>query len=104
MDHGEFRLVAGRDGRDAVLKIVGEIDLATAPRVAAAFEDLDGATEIRVDLSEVTFLDASGLSVFVRASLNAERRAGGITFEGLAPIVRKVFVISGLAHLLDRRG
>ncbi len=101
MHEGGFRVSTTTDGDEVVVAIAGEIDLATAPRVAAAFAALDGARNVRVDLTEVTFLDASGLNVFVHAAARAESHDGRVTFELRAPIVRKVFVAAGLAQLLD---
>lgn len=51
----------------AVLRFVGEVDIATADTLAAAFEDLEARqlTEVIVDASMVTFMDSTGLHALV---------------------------------------
>lgn len=44
-------------------KLCGEIDAATAPRLLAALSRAEGV--VVLDLSEVTFIDSSGLRVFI---------------------------------------
>jgi anti-sigma B factor antagonist len=51
-------------GPDRV-RLVGELDLAGAPDLRACLGRLAG--DIEVDCSELTFIDASGLGVFVAA-------------------------------------
>jgi anti-anti-sigma factor len=55
----------------AVVEVRGEIDLVTAPQLAAAVEEaiLDhGAPRpLLVDLGECTFMDSTGLAVLLRA-------------------------------------
>lgn len=50
---------------DGVLRVRGEIDLASVPRLEQAIAAVDpGAGPVVLDLSEVTFFDCSGLRVF----------------------------------------
>lgn len=57
------------DGRPT-LKISGDIDLASAPRLIEAALGVGGgvptAVPLLVDLSDVTFIDSSGLGAFVQ--------------------------------------
>jgi anti-anti-sigma factor len=65
------RLVAARCHDTLILR--GELDLAAAPRAAAAL----AAPDIRtVDLSAVTFIDAAGLRVLLDAHRDAARSHG----------------------------
>ncbi|SDO02997.1 anti-anti-sigma factor [Streptomyces sp. cf386] len=54
----------------ALITLAGEIDLATAPLVRAALAAClrDGIRTADVDLTAVTFCDASGLNAFLTAS------------------------------------
>ncbi|HEV3352813.1 MAG TPA: STAS domain-containing protein [Acidimicrobiales bacterium] len=65
----KFGIEASRSNGTAVVAVRGEVDLYTAPQV---WETIDKAIagapeELVIDLSDVTFLDSSGLSVLVRA-------------------------------------
>ena len=76
-----------------VLSLRGEADVLTAPLLRHALAD---ATErfrvVVLDLSGVTFLDSTALSVLVVA-----RRGLTIRITGLRPHVRKVFDVTGLS-------
>src|ERR1700677_2220817 len=53
----------------AVVKLIGELDVSTAPQLEACLEGLgaDGP-DVRLDLSGLSFCDSSGISALVTAS------------------------------------
>jgi anti-sigma B factor antagonist len=56
------------DGETLVVKPRGELDLSTAPELAQAFARCsDGHRAILCDLSEVEFMDSTGLRVMITA-------------------------------------
>ena len=80
----------------------GEIDMATAPLLekhllAAASE---GVTSIVVDLADVTFMDSSGLNMFIRQSRIAEKNRVDFRVANPSGVVRSVFVQTGTLGLL----
>jgi anti-sigma B factor antagonist len=98
-DHGEYAIVAAS----------GEIDIATAPALQAI---LIGAVDhphkghIMVDLADVSFIDASGLSVLIRAD-NRARTQGSPRplLVALSPQVKRLLQVTGLyQHLPIHRG
>ena len=82
-------VVTSDDG--VTIQVRGEIDLATAPLLEAAFAGVHGAA-VEVDISEVTFCDAAGLRVLERAH---GRLGPRLRITGAPPLVRR------LAGLLD---
>lgn len=82
-----------------VVSLSGEIDVANSARVRAVLSTLldEGATSMTVDLTDVTFIDSSGLGVFV-AIFKRLRASGDGTLRLVRPSgsVRKVFEITGL--------
>lgn len=57
------------------LRLVGEVDLATAPVLAGALDELvRGDGDVHLDLAQLRFVDVSGASVVVAAA--AELGAG----------------------------
>lgn len=56
-----------RDGA-AILRLAGEVDVATAPSLVSAFRDLadQSLTEVIVDASGVSFMDSSGLHALIQ--------------------------------------
>jgi anti-anti-sigma factor len=70
------RAVATDEG--VTIRVEGEVDLASAPLLYAAFESVDGHV-VEVDLSEMTFCDAAGLRLLhqLHARLGARMRVTG---------------------------
>lgn len=77
-----------------VVELVGELDLAAAPEAAAVLVPADG--DLVVDCSALTFLDAAGLRVLVKAQKSCE--AAGVDFVVVDPAacVTKVLGLTGL--------
>jgi anti-anti-sigma factor len=63
------------DGANHTLTVEGELDLATVPVLANSVADRLGArpTNLTLDLSEVTFMDSSGLRLLIELSERARR-------------------------------
>ena len=57
-----------RTDPEGVVWLSGEVDLAVVPRLLAAADDLHGRHELVIDLSEVTFIDSSGIRAIVQLS------------------------------------
>src|SRR4029453_16549770 len=74
--------VAQVDGR-VVIHVRGEIDMATAPRLPEALAKSPDGTSLRLDLSDVTFLDSSGIAAVVTAHEDLEPRAGGFAISAV---------------------
>jgi anti-anti-sigma factor len=74
----------------ASIRLAGELDMSTAPQVR---EVLDAAVEhggtILVDLSELTFMDSTGINVFLRAAVSLRGR-GCLVLHGEQDRVRRL--------------
>ena len=85
--------------RTPVVALRGEIDLSTSPLLRATLTSLidAGAHDVTVDLSEVSFVDSTGLGVLVGALQLLQARGGDALFiRGVGPAVRRVFELTGL--------
>ncbi len=83
------------DGSDVT--VIGEVDLATAPRLRGALEEAAAAGGgLRVDLRAVRYLDSAGMAALFEFS------SRGMSVR-VAPgsIVARVLEISGLANVAD---
>jgi anti-sigma B factor antagonist len=67
VQNGQFSVSVSEDGLRAVLAAHGEIDLATVGRLRDGIEraTATSAAEVWVDLSEVGFMDSTGLSALI---------------------------------------
>ena len=88
----------------AVVALAGELDIATVAQVREAFasETLTHADAVVVDLTEVGFMDSTGLSALLtfEGELSARRRRLAIACpEGAA---RLVLDVAGVAERLPR--
>jgi anti-sigma B factor antagonist len=87
-------------GAEVVLFFSGEIDLATAPQMWDAIASSVGPDTRRLvlDFSDVTFIDASGISVIVRARFSLGED-GQVVLRRPRPSARRVFEIVHLDEL-----
>lgn len=100
MHHNTTR--AGLFGRTirghTVLRISGELDIATAAvlrdRIAAVLDDT--VLPVIIDLSRVSFCDASGLTMLITVQRRANARGRTVALAGPRPNVRKLLRITGL--------
>ena len=77
----------------------GELDLASTEEFQAAFLTyLDGQSELVIDLSELQFIDSSG----IRAMIDVARRAAprAVRLRSPHPNVRRVFELTGFEPLV----
>jgi anti-anti-sigma factor len=77
------------------IKIVGELDVATAPRVSEALGDTASQPELVLDLSEVTFLDSYGVHSIL-ALCRARNGHGSVVIRNPSRAVTRVFEILAL--------
>lgn len=89
-----------RDGR-AVISVSGEVDAHTAPALSEALREVtEPGARIVVDLTDVTFLDSTGLGVFVTALKHLRESDGSLALVITSARVKKVFTLTGLDALI----
>ena len=84
-----------------LVSVRGEVDAHVAPQVAAELERLegDGADRITVDLTEVPFLDSSGIGVLLAAAKRLGRSRLTVVAPGVP--IRRALEITGADRVLD---
>jgi anti-sigma B factor antagonist len=82
----------------AVLGVRGEVDLYSAPALKHALTQLfeGGSSTVVVDLSDVSFLDSTGLGALVEARVTATEAGGSLPLVCDQERVLKLFTITGL--------
>ncbi|MEY2437936.1 MAG: anti-sigma factor antagonist [Acidimicrobiaceae bacterium] len=85
------------------LLLSGEVDLATAGLVVQAVEAAaaNGATSVELDLSEVPFIDSSGIAAIVRSHRALQAVDGRLTIGSKSPPVARVIELSGVEIALS---
>ena len=99
-DETPFDVRTSLDSDVLSVEAVGEVDMSTAPRLLATVDAVsDTARLVVIDLTEVSFLDSSGLNTLVKAQRRLSTRGIGLRIVVPADhAVRRVFEI---AHLED---
>jgi anti-sigma B factor antagonist len=101
------------------VRLSGEIDTGVAVVLRQSLDDLirDGKIRLLIDLSDVTFIDSTGLGVLLQTVKNLRRRRGRLAVACPNPHMRELFELVGhnllfpvdetvdraLAHLQPRR-
>src|SRR5689334_4397763 len=79
-------ILASADGGHRVLRVGGELDLATAPQLAAALANVNGERSVLVDLHGLSFIDSCGFSVLYAAHNRLESEGRKLIITGMSPI------------------
>ena len=95
-----------QDGQRVLIAVSGEIDMATVGGLRDALEQAAGANgDVWLDLSEVEFMDSTGLTELVRRhnAMNDGRRLNVICPAGAARRAIEVSGLDAVLHLSDSR-
>jgi anti-sigma B factor antagonist len=95
---GEFGTHVRETGELWLLRVRGEIDVATSPKLEAVLDEAIAAQPARVivELDSVTFLDSTGLRVLVEAQRRLQECGGTLVIDGMSEAVRRVLEVTGL--------
>ena len=100
--HVDFAVHSREVGAAAVITVSGELDIHTAPDLTEVLSPgIAAGQPVIVDLTDVTFMDSSGLSVFVTALKRAREAGTTLTLVVSEPRVMRVFSITGIDTLID---
>jgi anti-sigma B factor antagonist len=96
--NGAFSVLTEPHGRALVIRTFGEVDLASAKslerEIRSAFDS--DAEAVLVDLSEVSFIDSTGLSVLVAVTAASNSNGRRLRIVRISPAVQEAFDVSGL--------
>lgn len=89
--------------QQTTINLTGEIDAYTAPKLretAFPYTEKQGA-DIVIDLSGVTYMDSTGLGVFVGLFKSLNANNGTLKLTGLSDRLKRLFDITGLADIMN---
>jgi anti-sigma B factor antagonist len=91
------------DDRATILAVEGEIHVSTAPQFSAMLGATvdDGRTLLVLDLTGVTFIDSTGLSVLLNALRQVTHAGGQMAVVCSNPTVLRLFEITRLDTTFD---
>jgi anti-sigma B factor antagonist len=87
-----------REDDKVVVDIRGEVDVIGAAELSGVVRDLvaEGATDLILDLADVTFLDSTGVSALVASRSLCRSHDGDLTLRAPSPRAWRVLTITGL--------
>ncbi|MBV8372650.1 MAG: STAS domain-containing protein [Candidatus Eremiobacteraeota bacterium] len=103
MPHDELSIDLKSENRGAALlfRLRGSLDLATAPTVRAALSDAQKTKkDIVVDLSQLEFLDSTGLGALIGAHRRATEHGASLRLIVRDGPILRLLTITGLIRVL----
>lgn len=99
----DLGLSARVEGDYTVIAVSGELDVFTAPSLDKLLaESIEaGSISLIVDLTDVTFLDSTGLGSMVKGLKGTKDQGGSLRVVASADRIVKVFKITGLDQAMS---
>lgn len=95
MPEGSERLLV-TSGDDGTVALIGELDAHSASELGAIFDAVSDDGKVVVDLSELSFMDSSGLRVIIAGHKRLADGGGALTLKNPTRPVRRLLSVSGL--------
>jgi anti-sigma B factor antagonist len=102
LNASSFQVFRGQEDDRSHMIVMGDLDLASAPSLAhellAVTTENDG--DVILDIGLLTFIDSTGLSLFVSQHKRLEAQGRTLTIYGPTPSARRLFEVTGLTDVL----
>lgn len=96
--------LVSRSAEAVTVSLCGELDLATAGQLrrclAAVVQEDPAPRRLVLDLSDLTFVDASGISALLTVQRSLDARGGRLLLRSPSRLVRRVVRVLDLEQLL----
>lgn len=91
------------DNEVSYIHLAGEVDAYTAPKLKEAVLPKTKTENhlVQVDLSEVNYMDSTGLGVFISALKSTKENSSHLKLVHLQDRVARLFRITGLDEVID---
>jgi anti-sigma B factor antagonist len=83
-----------------IVEVDGEVDILTAPRLAAAVKDDHAFDALVLDAAKMPFISSTGLGLIVSLHRRLARRGGGVAVVAVQPFVKQILEMVGLLETL----
>ncbi|MBE6827894.1 MAG: STAS domain-containing protein [Ruminococcaceae bacterium] len=90
-----------KEGNTLTVSVSGRIDTNSAPELEKHITDnLDGITELILDLKDITYTSSAGLRVFLKAQ-KLMNKQGVMTLKNVREEVMDIFELTGFSGILN---
>lgn len=99
----DFGATLAFSGHRAVLGVLGQVDLVSAPELAALLNAVidRGHADVVVDLAGTDFMGAAGLGVIAATGSRLRSLGGGLTIRSPSALVKRMLNITSLTELIS---
>lgn len=86
---------------ESTIKIAGELDFTGTPKARGELMEaaMGLAGALRIDLSELDYMDSSGLAVMLELRKRVTSKGRELEIIGIRDQVRKIFMLTQVGHL-----
>ncbi|NEU31459.1 STAS domain-containing protein [bacterium LRH843] len=90
------------ENNEMVVYLAGEIDVYSAPQLRETLVPLSKqkGKHVIVDLSDIQYIDSTGLGIFIGALKAAHANKGELKLRGMSERVQRLFSITGLDEVM----
>ena len=90
------------EGNIATIHLDGEIDMDVVEKAKEViFPHIDAGKEVHLNLSQVQYMDSSGISVLIESHQKAEELGTKVTLKEISKSVLKVIMMAKLEQVLN---
>jgi len=101
MEKQDFAVERSEGAGRITVAVRGDVDLGTVDALSQALDQATrGGGQVVIDMTDVTFLDSTGVRVLVEAYRSAQRSGGALYVRGARHWVARVLEVTGVARLL----
>lgn len=99
----DFEVSVTAVGRDAMVRIRGDLDCHSAPELRSALAAAmdDGVRQVTLDIGGTQFVDSTGLSVLVGGLRRLRDHGGNMVIASPTAATRRLFEITGLSRVFE---
>jgi anti-sigma B factor antagonist len=100
----ELSIDVQREGDDAVVHLAGELDISTSPDLQDTLAELtDAPRRVAVDLSDLEFMDSTGLAALLGAHKALSEHGGTLELRHPNKMIVNLVQITGLDDVFEIR-
>jgi len=102
----KVEIVTEKNDVGFLLKLKGDVDMNSSSDVRGALGEVfqqgqKGTRALFIDLSQVRYMDSSGIATLVEAMQNCMKQGARLRLVDLSPAVRDVFELARLASVFE---
>lgn len=90
-----------KEGNSLTVALEGRMDANSAPQLDEALkEEMDGITELTIDLKKLAYTSSAGLRVLLSAQKTMNKK-GGMVIRNVSDAIMEIFDMVGFTDLLN---